>query len=356
MTVRATEDQRVFRDPERQEEFDTQGYTVVPFLSADEVQGVLDGYAEIVPEADEAIIAFDYTRDDRRVMHEVAALLSPVFARHIPSHFLSHEAIFWTFVIKPASPHSEMCLHDDRTYVDASRHRACTVWIPLVDTSPELENGCLCVVPGSHRIMPAASGTNIPNWIEPYDSYLKRYARPVAVPAGSGLIYDTKTLHWSPPNLSDQPRPAIAAAVVPSGEQLVHVVGEGLHRRRVYAVDRQFFVDHHPYSIEQGMPPGYDLLEEYWEERVSADPAAVALVGDPGDVPVPAGPAVAAEPRDYPGHASEPSDEGAEPAVTPESAEADDPGAASPALTMTPPEPVGPGRLRSRLRGFLARR
>ena len=291
---------RVFLDAERQVEFDHQGYTVVPFLSADEVRGLIDGYAEIVPEPDQAIIAFDFTRDDRTVMENVASLLRPVFARHVPGHFVGHEAIFWTFVIKPPGPHSEMCLHDDRTYVDESRNRACTVWIPLVDTSPELANGCLCVVPGSHRIMPAASGTNIPNWIEPYDAYLKRYARPVTVPAGSALIYDVRTLHCSPPNLSGKSRPAIAAAVVPEGEQLVHVVGDGLNKRRVYAVDRQFFVDHHPYSIESGMPPGYELLSEYWEERVSADPDAVALVGDPGDVPVPTGPATPPAPRQAP--------------------------------------------------------
>lgn len=290
----------VFLDAERQVEFDDQGYAVVPFLSAAEVRGLIDGYAEIVPEPDEEIIAFDFTRDDRAVMDSVAALLSPVFDRHVPEHFVGHEAIFWTFVIKPPGPHSEMCLHDDRTYVDETRHRACTVWIPLVDTSPELANGCLYVVPGSHRIMPAASGTNIPNWIEPYEAYLKRYARPVTVPAGSALIYDVRTLHCSPPNLSGKSRPAIAAAVVPEGEQLVHVVGDGPHKRRVYAVDRQFFIDHHPYSIESGMPSGYQLLSEYWEERVSADPDAVALVGDPGDVPVPTGPATPPAPRQNP--------------------------------------------------------
>ncbi|HMQ27780.1 MAG TPA: hypothetical protein PKA98_17450, partial [Acidimicrobiales bacterium] len=51
-----------FLDPARQAEYDHQGYTTLPLLDADEVQALLDGYARLVPEADEEHIAFDFTR------------------------------------------------------------------------------------------------------------------------------------------------------------------------------------------------------------------------------------------------------------------------------------------------------
>lgn len=289
----------VFLDAARQAEYDTQGYTTVPLLDAGEVQALLDGYGALVPEADEEHIAFDFTRDDRSVMEGTLQLLQPVFARKLPEHFIDHEAVFWTFVIKPPGPHSGMALHDDRTYVDEGSGRACTVWVPLVDTSPELDNGYLCVVAGSHRIMPVASGTTVPNWFEPYDQYLKDHSQRVAVPAGTALIYDSHTVHWSPPNLSDRVRPAIAVAVVPAGAQLVHVVGEGLHTRRVYAVDQQFYVDFHPTAIESGMPDRYPLIREYEEPRVEATPEAIAAAIGTDEIPVPTGPVEAPVPRDY---------------------------------------------------------
>lgn len=288
-----------FTDPARQREYETDGFTVIPLLAPDEVQHLLDRYAELVPEPDTDIITFDFTRDDRQVMGEVADLLRPLFARKVPEHFVDHEAVFWTFVIKPPGPHGELALHDDRTYIDESRGRACTVWVPLVDTGPEVGNGHLCVVAGSHTIMPVASGTTIPNWFGPYEQYLRDHSLHMTVPAGSALIYDSKTLHWSPPNLTDQTRPAIAVAVVPAGEQVVHVVGEGMHLRRVYAVDEQFYVDFHPTAIEQGMPDRYPLLREYREERVEATPEDIAAAIGADDLPVPTGPVEAPVPREY---------------------------------------------------------
>lgn len=316
----------MLRDAGHQREFEHEGYTVVPFLEDDEVAEVLASYQDLVAEADEDTIAFDYTRDDRAVMAGVRALLEPLFARHIATHFTGHVAVFWTFVIKPPSPNSELSLHDDRTYVDEGSGRACTVWVPLVDTAPELDNGYLCVVPGSHRIMEAPSGTTIPNWFEPYSQYLLDHSIGVAVPAGHALIYDSRTLHWSPPNRSDSLRPAIAVAVVPSGEQLVHVVGEGLHVRRVYAVDREFYVNFHPTLVEQGMPEGYPLLREYHEDRVSAPPEVVARAIGADDLPVPTHEVTAFEPRVYRPEGEEPTPNG-EAASTP-AAEAPAPEAA----------------------------
>lgn len=335
----------VFLDPARQAEYDTDGYTTLPLLEAAEVQALLDGYAALVPEADEEHIAFDFTRDDRSVMERVAGLLRPLFAEKVPQHFVDHEAVFWTFVIKPAGPHSGMAMHDDRTYVEEHEGRACTVWVPLVDTSPELDNGYLCVVPGSHTILPVASGTNIPNWFEPYDQYLKDHSVGVAVPAGHALIYDSKTLHWSPANNSDAIRPAIAVAVVPRGAQVVHVVGEGMHHRRVYAVDQRFYLDYHPTLVEGGMPEQYPLIREYSEDRVSATPEEVARAIGADDLPVPTHEVTAPVPRVY--HPGEPEDPrevaaAAAPPVAPEEAPAEPEPAVEVVEEQAAPPPAPP--------------
>ncbi|HYF46426.1 MAG TPA: phytanoyl-CoA dioxygenase family protein [Acidimicrobiales bacterium] len=286
----------MFCDPAVDAAMARDGYVTVPFLSSDEVEEILEGYRRIVPTPDEGVMAFDYMRPDRSAMEAVAGLLAPYWERHLPGLFVDHDVVFSTFVIKPPSADSTMYLHDDRTYVDESRHRSCTVWIPLVDTSPELRNGCLHVVVGSHRIMTAASGTNTPDWIRPFEGYLAAHATPVSVPAGSALVYDTRTVHSSPPNLSDRPRPAIAAAMAPRGAELIHVFADDLHHRRVFAIDKDFFVRWHPRQLERRMPPDYPLIREYDEPVVDADPAVVAAVCDPSDIPVPTGPAAIPEP------------------------------------------------------------
>lgn len=309
MNAETIELSRILLDSERQAEYDAQGYTTVPLLSPSEVQALIEGHAALVPQAGGEHIEFDFTRDDRSVMDGVARLLKPLFAGKVSEHFVDHRAVFWTFVIKPPGPHSEMALHDDRTYVEEQHGRSCTIWVPLVDTSPEIDNGYLCVVPGSQNVSQAASGTNTPNWFEAYDRYLRAHSVALTVSAGTGLIYDSKTLHWSPPNRSETVRPAIAVTVVPSGAPLVHVVGDGLRRRRVYAVDEQFFVDYHPTLVESGMPEGFALVREYDEERVCATPEAVAVAIGTDELPVPTHEVTAPVPRVY-----RPADVGADPA------------------------------------------
>lgn len=326
---------RVLCDRAADEALRDDGYAIVPLLEAAEVREVRAAQRARLDAPDApGPMAFDYMHHDRAAMHEVAELLAPVWERHLDALFVDHEVVFSTFVLKPPGHGSGMFLHDDRSFVDERRHRAFTVWVPLVDTGPELGNGCLYLVPGSHRIMPAASGTGTPDWIRPYERYLERFLQPVTMRAGEALVYDTKTLHGSTANLTDETREAIATAVAPAGAELIHVVADG-ERRRVHRVDHDFFLDVHPATIaEHGMPERYPVVEEYVEELVEASPAAVAAVCDPDDVPVP----VVHSPEDGPPvmRGIEPTGAGA--AVAPEA-----PAAPSPSPSEEAAAPEGGG-------------
>jgi hypothetical protein len=230
-------------------------------------------------------MAFDYMQADRAAMARVDDLLTPLWQERLPRWFVDLDVVFSTFVIKRPGLDSGMFLHDDRTFVDERRHRAHTLWIPLVDTSPELDNGCLYILPGSHHLMPAASGTGTPDWVRPYEQYLERFLLPLSMRAGEALLYDTKTLHGSTPNRTDVTREAIAVALAPGGADLVHVVADG-PERVVHQVDRQFFQDVHPHDIaEHGMPDRYPVVERYVETTTDVDPVAMAAICDPDEVP-----------------------------------------------------------------------
>ena len=282
-------DAPVLSDPAADRRLRDEGFAVLPLLSADEVAEIRSAYRAMVADPDaRGIMEFDYMAEDRTAMRLVADLLAPVWARHVPEVFTDHEPVFSTFVAKHPGPVSGMFLHDDRTYLDERHQRAFTMWVPLVDTSPDHDNGTLWIVPGSHRVFCAFSGTGTPDWIRPYEEYLERFLQPLSMQAGEALVYDTKTVHGSTPNRTSETREAIATAVAPRGADLIHVVADGVTRRRVYRIDRDFFIDVHPHSIAgHGMPARYPIIEEYEETVLEADPVAIAAICDPNDVPVP---------------------------------------------------------------------
>ncbi len=289
----------VLRDPACDRQLRDEGYAIFPLLSEDEVAEIRSAYRAMIDDPDApGIMEFDYMAEDRAAMRMVAELLAPVWDRHVPEVFTDHEPVFSTFVAKHPGPISGMFLHDDRTYLDEREQRAFTMWVPLVDTSPELDNGTLWIVPGSHRLFSAFSGTGTPDWIRPYEEYLDRHLVPLRMRAGEALVYDTKTVHGSTPNRTTETREAIATAVAPRGAELIHVVAAGGNRRKVYRIDREFFLEVHPHAIAtEGMPDRYPLIEEYDETVLEVDPVALAAICDPDEVPVPKPPEDGTVPR-----------------------------------------------------------
>jgi ectoine hydroxylase-related dioxygenase (phytanoyl-CoA dioxygenase family) len=217
-------------------------------------------------------------RPDRSVMRTLRDLLDPVWRAHLPRLFHDPAVAMATVVTKHPGDQSGMFLHEDRTFVDESRARAYTVWIPLVPVGPDLDNGGLQIVPGSHRLPTGLAGSNTPDLIRPFEAELRARLVPVTAEAGDAVVYDTRTLHASAPNLSGEPRPALTFAVVPDDEVMIHVVATSPTHRRVHAVTPDFFVEHHPREIEVEMPEDCPVIAEYDEEpSLTADDVARVL-------------------------------------------------------------------------------
>jgi phytanoyl-CoA hydroxylase len=97
--------------------------------------------------------------------------------------------------------------HQDETHIPTRDRSLTAVWIALDDAT--VENGCLWVIPGSHRL-----GVLYPDreqedrrfdcTREAYGfGYREEDAVPVEIPAGSGLVFDGYLLHRSLPNTVD---------------------------------------------------------------------------------------------------------------------------------------------------------
>lgn len=121
--------------------------------------------------------------------------------------FLSDKIVFKSHEVEFGSP-----WHQDWAYWQGS-HKI-SIWIPLADATPE--NGCLMLVPGSHRqvfehdqIKDAGTKGGFGNRLDLVSLGLPH--EPVTVPlkAGSAVLFHDLTLHASLPNTSGEPRRAV---------------------------------------------------------------------------------------------------------------------------------------------------
>lgn len=109
-------------------------------------------------------------------------------------------------------------LHVDNPYWSFYSPHAATIWIALEDATPE--NGCLCFLPGSHRIADKANAAPSAE----FGSLLRHYPemreiRPVvaAMKAGDCSIHNGLTAHGAGVNMTTDRRIAMTCAYMPDG-------------------------------------------------------------------------------------------------------------------------------------------
>ncbi|MGH2579295.1 MAG: phytanoyl-CoA dioxygenase family protein, partial [Actinomycetota bacterium] len=94
--------------------------------------------------------------------------------------------------------------HQDETHIPTRDRSLTAVWIAIDDAT--VENGCLWVIPGSHRlgVLYPDREQDDPRFDCTREAYGFRYreedAVPVELPAGSALLFDGYLLHRSLPN------------------------------------------------------------------------------------------------------------------------------------------------------------
>jgi phytanoyl-CoA hydroxylase len=126
---------------------------------------------------------------DDRLLDPVGALIGPNLQLH---HTLMHA--------KPPREGAAFPLHQDYDYFPHRLDTMLAATLYLDDAGPE--NGCFCVIPGSHN------RGYIPHVHEgshhlPVDQYPIEAGTPIAMKAGDLLIFSYLTIHGSTPNVSE---------------------------------------------------------------------------------------------------------------------------------------------------------
>ena len=131
----------------------------------------------------------------------IAAVLTRIVAAHLPAGWWNGAVKCMQsmlFVKPPAKP--GQAWHQDEMYIPTRDRSLCGAWIAMDDAT--IENGCLWILPGSHRpgyIYPSKAPTDL---VE-YDGSFQCYgfddsgAVPVEVKAGSVVFFNGYVLHKS---------------------------------------------------------------------------------------------------------------------------------------------------------------
>jgi ubiquinone/menaquinone biosynthesis C-methylase UbiE len=206
----------VFADPVFEDRFTKDGYVVMPFFDAAEVATCRKLYFTTMtePPADFFTTAFLPDGETRR---KVKDGLERLIVPHAEALMPTYSTCVGHFIVKRGRPDAGFLdLHQDFNFVDHSLHRAVHAWIALADV--DQQNGCLTVLPGSHKLAHhiSAMGVNA----TPYDScrpLLNDCKVGIPMKAGEALFFDERTLHGSYPNKSPDVRIAMGAVFLPKG-------------------------------------------------------------------------------------------------------------------------------------------
>lgn len=192
--------------------FETNGFFTVPDLfSADEVDA-------IVAHVEEA--AFELAlgeRDDgplsyRPMMHLTSPALQAVATDPrwapivLPLVGTGDARLYWEQAVsKPPQARTELPWHQDNGYTPLVPEEYVTCWLALDDA--EVDNGCLWVIPGSHRQGTLRHQNGAGPFRVGHDGP-DADGVPVPVRRGSVLVFSSLLLHRSGPNVTDRPRRA----------------------------------------------------------------------------------------------------------------------------------------------------
>ena len=125
-----------------------------------------------------------------------------------------------SFFAKPARVGTKTPWHQDGEYWPIRPLATCSVWIAVDAAGPE--NGCLRVIPGSHRRRQlgkhdfnGAEGLSLPLEIRA-DEFDQTAARDIVLQAGQVSLHDVFLVHGSEPNRSSTPRRGMTLRYMPT--------------------------------------------------------------------------------------------------------------------------------------------
>lgn len=191
------------------------GYAIPGNIGADAINRLKELYAQLhdFKAADGGMFYSLYSNDLRyrsKVHEGIWEIMKPIYDQY----FNDYKTVINSFIVKLQGSESEFTLHQDSTGMDELQYSPLSLWIPLQDTN--IDNGCLSVVPKSHGMFYPYRGISFESPFSKIESEVRKYLVPIEMKAGDILMFDNRLVHYSPPNVTTEPRIIVMSGVFPS--------------------------------------------------------------------------------------------------------------------------------------------
>lgn len=238
----------LFRDPQIQQKFDHDGCVKIPLLSEEEVKNLKEYYLSLHHDHIEDYgfhISLENKSSDYR--NGIFKKLFETIMPKLDPLLINYKTFTASYVIKEAGLQNIVPPHQDWSFVDETEFSSATVWIPLMDVNKN--NGALGVIKGSHRIFNYPRSSPSPqakSLLSDHVFNLFPYVEVIEMKAGEALVFNNKTIHASPPNISGITRIAAGIGITNKDSQLRHYFQlPGMEEKiEVYEVEPSFFPEY----------------------------------------------------------------------------------------------------------------
>ena len=215
----------LFKNPEHQLFFEKNGYLLLPALQNDDISELQQLYATLGIK-DEKGYGFHVGMDnkDKSIVAQMSEVIANIALPRIEQELENVQLFTSSFVVKEPHLQGVVPPHQDWSFVEnEDDYCSVTCWIPLQDVT--MDNGCMGLLKGSnhffnnHRPSPSPQvGTPLKKHMFTIFPFLEL----LEMKAGDALFFNNKTIHASPPNITNNTRLAIGLGFAQKEAQLIH--------------------------------------------------------------------------------------------------------------------------------------
>lgn len=267
---------RVLLDSQLQSKYDRDGYVTIDFLKDADFPPLIEMMEKLKQEGSlhemnvdsEYKLSFFNSSPEWRmkVFQQVSAFFNEKSNRFLDDYV---PLIINLFDKEPGG--GEIPVHQNWTFVDESKFRSVSVWIPLCDVTHA--NGTMEVVAGSHDTLTEYRSPSIP-WVFDglWDPLREKYLQPLNLKMGQAAIIDDAIIHWTSDNDTDTVRATIQLIMVPKDAIPIHYYRnpENPSELEIFEVNPEFFTRFQMHEKPSGVK-SIGLVNDFHYHKLSEE-------------------------------------------------------------------------------------
>lgn len=236
----------LFKDEVHQSFFEQNGFIKLPALQEDDISKLKELYKDLNLK-DEKGYGFHVGMDntDKTLVKKMVDEIKSIALPKVQPYLYETQLFTASFVVKEPNPQGVVPPHQDWSFVENEEdHCSVTCWIPLQDVN--IDNGCLGVIKGSNHFFDSVRPSPSPQVGTPLKEHMFTifpFLELIEMKAGEALIFNNKTIHASPPNITDTPRLAVGLGFTQKEAEIRHYyLKPGTEKTLLkYKIDPEFF-------------------------------------------------------------------------------------------------------------------